>query len=343
MERYLGIDIGSVTTKVVVIEEDNLPIFALYERTNGRPVQALQTAFRTLADTLGNELQISGVGTTGSGRHLASLIIGGDEMRTEITAHATAAKHACPTVSTLIDIGGQDSKIIYVRNGVSTGFNMNTVCAAGTGSFLDHQASRLGIPIEEFGDYALRSKSPVKIAGRCGVFAESDLIHKQQRGYPPEDLIAGLCISLARNFLQNVARDPRGRKIKPTVLFQGGVAANVGMKAAFEHLLGQELIVPEHFKVMGAWGAALLAKRHMQRGGAPTQFRGVERIGNFTCQPRTFTCSDCTNNCEISELYIDDELISRWGSRCTKWDNLTVSSADRTEEREAPLSVAMKV
>ncbi|MHB9025947.1 MAG: acyl-CoA dehydratase activase [Armatimonadota bacterium] len=341
MEQYLGIDVGSVTTKLVVIDEEREPIFTLYERTNGRPIQAIQGAFQALADELGNDLNIRGVGATGSGRHLAGLMTGADEVRAEITAHAVAAAHVCPEVGTVIDIGGQDSKVIYIRDGVSTGFNMNTVCAAGTGSFLDHQATRLGIPIEEFGAYALESHSPVKIAGRCGVFAESDLIHKQQMGYSPEDLIAGLCISLARNFLQNVARDPRGRKIRPTVLFQGGVAANVGMKAAFENLLKQPLIVPEHFKVMGAWGAALLARRHVGRTAAVTNFRGVDRIANFACLPRSFTCGDCSNICEISELYIDNDLVSRWGSRCGKWENLQASSEDRHEASEAPLGAGV--
>jgi predicted CoA-substrate-specific enzyme activase len=338
----LGIDVGSVTTKLVAIDQDQQPIFTLYERTNGRPVAAIQHAFAAIAKALGADLAVHGVGATGSGRHLAGLMIGADEVRTEITAHATAAKLVSPDVRTVIDIGGQDSKVIFIRDGVSVGFNMNTVCAAGTGSFLDHQAGRLGIPIEKFGEYALRSRTPIKIAGRCGVFAESDLIHKQQLGYPPEDLIAGLCISLARNFLQNVARDPRGRKIHPVVLFQGGVAANVGMKAAFEHLLGQPLIVPEHFKVMGAWGAAVLAQRRLERTEAATRFRGVQRIATFACQPRSFTCMDCSNTCEISELYIDDELASRWGSRCSKWDNLTLASDDRHEETETPL-MAMRV
>lgn len=338
VSHYLGIDIGSVTTKLVVTDAGHAPIFTLYERTNGRPVAAIQRAFATLAEELGAHLDIRGVGATGSGRHLAAVMIGADEVRTEITAHATAARYACPDVRTIIDIGGQDSKVIFLRGGVTTGFNMNTVCAAGTGSFLDHQAMRLGIPIEEFGAYALRSIAPVKIAGRCGVFAESDLIHKQQMGYAPDDLIAGLCISLARNFLQNVARDPRGRKIKPPVLFQGGVAANVGMRTAFERLLDIPLHVPEHFKEMGAWGAALLAQRRIERTGAPTRFRGVGRIAGFTFQPRSFTCEDCANTCEISELYIDDTLVSRWGNRCGKWDDLQRSSAERRIAVEAPLA-----
>lgn len=337
MDGYLGIDVGSVSTKLVLIDEDRVPRFSRYARTNGRPVEAIQSSFRAFAEAHGSSIRILGVGATGSGRHLAGLMVGADEVRTEITTHATAAKHACPEVGTVIDIGGQDSKVIHIRHGVSTGFNMNTVCAAGTGSFLDHQATRLGIPIEEFGEYALRSHAPLKIAGRCGVFAESDLIHKQQLGYPPEDLIAGLCISLARNFLQNVARDAQGRKLHPVILFQGGVAANVGIRAAFEHLLGQPLVVPEHFTVMGAWGAALLAQRRHHRGGETTRFHGAERISSFACHPRSFTCDDCSNHCEISELIIDGDLVSRWGSRCAKWENLNICSADRHEEVEPPL------
>ncbi len=333
MDHFLGIDVGSVTTKLVVVGDDEQPIYALYERTNGRPVAAIQRALGMLS-AAGMSLNIRGVGATGSGRQLAAVMLGADEVRTEITAHAMAAKCACPTVSTIIDIGGQDSKVIILKRGVFTAFNMNTVCAAGTGSFLDHQATRLGIAIEEFGDYALRSTAPVKIAGRCGVFAESDLIHKQQMGYAPEDLIAGLCMSLARNFLQNVARDAEGRKMHPAVLFQGGVAANVGMRAAFETLLGQELVIPRYFKEMGAWGAALLAKRRMHHSPEPTGFRGIDHIANFACHPRSFNCTHCSNNCEISELYIDEQLMSRWGSRCAKWDNLSLSSAELVEERE---------
>jgi len=341
MKRYLGIDVGSVTTKLVVLDDDEYPCLTLYRRTNGRPIAAIQLMFRELADTMGDGLDIRGVGATGSGRLLAGMMIGADEVRTEITAHAVAARHICPEVGTVIDIGGQDSKVIFIRDGVSTGFNMNTVCAAGTGSFLDHQAARLGIPIEEFGDYALRARAPVKIAGRCGVFAESDLIHKQQMGHPPEDLIAGLCLSLARNFLQNVARDPRGRKMRAPILFQGGVAANVGMRAAFERLLGQPLAVPEHFTVMGAWGAALLARRWARRDDKPTAFRGIARLATFSCRPRSFACGDCANACEVTELYLDDGLISRWGSRCAKWDDLLRSSADYRDECELPLGAEL--
>ena len=140
-----------------------------------------------------------GVGTTGSGRLLASTIVGADIVKNEITAHAVASMLINPSVQTVIEIGGQDSKIIIIRNGIVVDFAMNTVCAAGTGSFLDRQATRLNIPIQDFGKLALKSNTKVRIAGRCAVFAESDMVHKQQMGYKFEDIIWGLCRALVRN------------------------------------------------------------------------------------------------------------------------------------------------
>lgn len=334
MEHYIGVDVGSLTTKVVVIDEEQQVLFSTYLRNAGGPIEAIQRAFAEVYSRFGDRLRVAGVGTTGSGRLLAGIMVGADCVKNEITAHATAARHVEPDVRTVIDIGGQDSKIVFIRQGVPVGFNMNSVCAAGTGSFLDHQAARLGVPIEEFGDYALRSRSPVRIAGRCGVFAESDLIHKQQMGYRREDLIAGLCIALVSNYLANVAR---GKRIEPIVLFQGGVAANRGIRAALETQLGVPVKVPQHFKVMGALGAAILARQEMANNPRPSAFRGAERIATFSCVPRSFICRDCANLCEINELYIDGGLHSRWGSRCGKWEDLTLSSAARDSNEEAPL------
>lgn len=323
MQHYIGIDVGSVTTKLALIDEKGQIIWSIYHRTEGGPIDAIQKTFRGLCDDGYDKYQISGVGATGSGRHLAAVMLGADTVKNEITAHATAAKYIEPQVRTVIDIGGQDSKIIFIKNGVSNGFNMNSICAAGTGSFLDHQAARLGIPIEKFGEYALKSTSPVKISGRCGVFAESDLIHKQQMGYKKADLIAGLCMALVSNYLANVAR---GKKIEPVVIFQGGVAANCGIRAAFEQKLEMPVTVPKQHSIMGAWGAALLAKQQHERSGKETDFRGINKISSFECIPRTFSCTDCANLCEVNELYIELKLVSRWGSRCEKWANLEKSS-----------------
>lgn len=314
---FLGADVGSLTTKIAFIDPSGGLIFSSYRRNDEGPIEALRQAF---GGTQNLPASPAAVGTTGSGRQLAAAMMGADTVVNEITAHALAARTVEPEVRTVIDIGGQDSKIIYLKKGVSVGFNMNTVCAAGTGSFLDHQATRLNIPIEEFGGYALRSENPVAIAGRCGVFAESDLIHKQQLGYRREDLIAGLCLALAKNYLTNVARN---RKAEPIVLFQGGVAANSGIRWALEQLLKVDLVIPEHYKVMGAYGAALLARqRYLEGAVCQSAFRGLSAVAENNYHPQGFICDGCANNCEISELYIGGQLAGRWGSRCGKWEEV---------------------
>ncbi len=332
--RFLGVDVGSVTTKIVLVCEDGHVVFEEYLRNEGGPIAALKTGFKTLLEQ-GLIDSIKMVGSTGSGRELAGIIIGADTVKNEISCHAKAASFMFPDVGTVIDIGGQDSKIIFFRDGFPVGFNMNSVCAAGTGSFLDHQAARLGVSIEEFGKLALRSEAPSRIAGRCGVFAESDLIHKQQLGYRKEDLIAGLCLALATNYMTNVAR---GQPIRPKVLFQGGVAANVGMLWALEQKIGLKITVPPHFKVMGAWGAALFARdRYFETKGS-TRFRQVENIASLKAQSRGFVCDDCGNACEMQEIFIDGVLSARWGSRCGKWDDLMANPRRNGHGEEAALS-----
>ena len=239
----MGIDVGSVSTNLVVIDQDEKIVEKLYLRTGGQPIKALRKGMKSLIESLGESIDVQGVGTTGSGRQLASVIVGADVVKNEITSHAVAAQKCVPGVKTILEIGGQDSKIMVLKSGVIYDFAMNTVCAAGTGSFLDRQASRLDIPIEQFGEYALKSKTVVRIAGRCAVFAESDMIHKQQTGHSVEDIINGLCEALVRNYLNNLAK---GKDIEEPVVFQGGVAANVGIVAAFERALGKKVIIPEY-------------------------------------------------------------------------------------------------
>ena len=216
---YLGIDVGSVTTKLTLVDENGKYVDGYMLRTAGKPVLAVQSGLKHLMETAKEEYNVEGVGTTGSGRNLAGALVGADVIKNEITAHAVAASTYVEGVQTILEIGGQDSKIIILRDGIVTDFAMNTVCAAGTGSFLDQQANRLNVPIEIFGETALKSENPARIAGRCGVFAESDLIHKQQLGYPVEDLLYGLCQALVRNYLSNLAL---GKELLPTVSFQGG-------------------------------------------------------------------------------------------------------------------------
>ncbi|HZW82577.1 MAG TPA: acyl-CoA dehydratase activase [Candidatus Deferrimicrobium sp.] len=308
---YLGVDVGSVSTNLVTMDEAGEVRQALYLRTQGRPLDNIKRGLSQLelrGDT------IAGVGTTGSARNLAAAVLGADVVKNEITAHAVASSTLVPGVQTILEIGGQDSKIIILRNSVVTDFAMNTVCAAGTGSFLDQQAGRLGIAIEDFGDIAVGSTMPVRIAGRCSVFAESDMIHKQQLGHNMTDILAGLCEAMVRNYLNNVGK---GKDIQAPVVFQGGVAANKGIRKAFEKALGLQVEIPQYYNVMGAVGSAILAKEAVANG-KPSNFRGISTAGGDFCAT-SFECTGCPNLCEIVQIGLKDDVLARWGDRCGKW------------------------
>ena len=312
MGHYLGIDVGSITTKVVVVSERDRVLAKSYIRNSGRPIEAIQQGMEDVLAQLGETVSIDGVATTGSARHLAAYLVGADLIKNEITAHAVAVIAFLPEAKTIIEIGGQDSKVIALRDGVVVDFAMNTVCAAGTGSFLDQQAARLGISIEAFGDLALKADHPVRIAGRCTVFAETDMIHKQQIGHSVEDIVAGLCDSLVKNYLNNVCR---GKEILPPIVFQGGVAANRGIQKALEKELEVSLIIPEYFDVMGAIGAAKLVKK---ANPPKTQFRGFD-LSRKSCSTRGFECNECENQCEVIQLSVNHQVVACWGDLCERY------------------------
>ncbi len=316
MSYYLGVDIGSVSSNFVLVDEAANVVGKIYMRTEGNPVKAVKEGYKQVMEGIDDE-QIIGVGTTGSGRHLADIILGADVVKNEITAHAVAASSFYPDVRTIIEIGGQDSKMIILQDAIVSDFAMNTVCAAGTGSFLDQQASRLNILIQDFGPTALKSKQAVRIAGRCGVFAESDMIHKQQMGYPIEDILMGLCEALVRNYLNNVGK---GKKIETPVIFQGGVAANAGLKKAFEKILQMEIKVPPYYDVMGALGAAILAREYIEQYRRATVFKGDSFIIDGQFHSRSFECKGCPNMCEVVCIKRDQEVLAYWGDRCKTWE-----------------------
>jgi len=316
---YLGVDVGSVSTNLVLRSEDGELLAALYLRTRGQPIKTVQEGMAVLADEFANQVQVIGVGTTGSARTLTGVMLGADVVKNEITAHAVAASAVVPGVRTVLEIGGQDSKIIILRDGVVTDFAMNTVCAAGTGSFLDQQAGRLGLTIEEFGRLAIKARKPVRIAGRCTVFAESDMIHKQQMGHGLPDIVAGLCEALVRNYLSNIGK---GKEILDPVVFQGGVAANPGIRAAFTQALETEVLVPPHHNVMGAIGAAILAQEKTA-GSRQTNFRGFD-LADIDFTTTSFDCRGCANRCEVVQVKKGREVLARWGSRCGKWEDLSL-------------------
>ena len=305
---YIGIDIGSISTKGVIIDESNNIIDSIYIDTNANPIEASKKVINYLKKTAAN-YTIKGIGTTGSARRLIGLMIDANIIKNEITAHAIGTMSIYPDVKTILEIGGQDSKIILIDNGIIKDYAMNTLCAAGTGAFLTSQAKRLNIPVEEFGNYALTSKNPVNIAARCTVFAESDLIHKAQMGYQKEDIIAGLCKSIVINYLNNVAR---GKKIYDKVVFQGGVSKNVGVQKYFKEILNKDIIVDKNGHLMGALGIAILSHNY-----ETDKVYNLD-VNDIKFETKGIECHGCANNCEIVRIYKNDKLIDSVGSRCGK-------------------------
>ena len=321
MGVFIGIDVGSVSTNVVAIDANYEVVFNKYIRTNGQPLKSVKKGLKELEKQMNlSSREVQSVGATGSGRQMAGIIAGADIIKNEITAHASATVHFHPEVRTIFEIGGQDSKIIVIKDGMVVDFAMNTVCAAGTGSFLDHQSERLGIPIQDFGDMALTAKKDVRIAGRCTVFAESDMIAKQQYGFSKPEIIKGLCDALVRNYINNLGR---GKTLNPPFVFQGGVAANKGIRAAFEKEIEQSVIIPTYYNVMGALGAAILAKDYIEQSGEKTQFRGFDAI-NLDFEPTSFECDACANSCEVIKVDMSGKTVAMWGDKCGKWANSLV-------------------
>lgn len=306
-KAYLGVDIGSISTKGIIIDESKNILASEYIWTEGDPIGAVKKLIHLLKGKFDDKnYKVVGVGTTGSARKLIGVILGANVVKNEITAHAIGTLSLYPDVHTIFEIGGQDSKIIIIDNGVVVDYAMNTLCAAGTGSFLSSQSKRLGLEVEEFGPLALKSKNPTNIAARCTVFAESDLVHKAQMGHKKEDIVAGLCKAVVTNYLNNVGK---GKKITAPIVFQGGVSKNVGVIKAFEDATKEEIKVDPNSHLMGALGVAILSQKEKE-----IEFNFDIEDVNF--ETRGAECKRCANNCEIICIYKDKELIDAWGNKC---------------------------
>jgi len=353
VEAYLGIDIGSVSTNVVVIDEAGRVITEIYTATMGRPIEVVAGALSRIEEQWGESLTIRGVGTTGSGRELIGELVGADTVNDEITAHKTGAMFVGRTMldgqlpDTIFEIGGQDAKYISLQDGVVVDFTMNEACAAGTGSFLEERAEELGIAIkDQFAEIALSSKAPIRLGERCTVFMERDVNSYMQRGADKADLVAGLACSVVYNYINRVVR---GRRIGECIFFQGGTAYNDAVAAAFAAVTGKQIIVPPHNGVIGAIGAALLAREKMKqsRGPVDVEATGEEQSGHtdrgegqYVRQPREnvspavsqfrgydmskvdyslreFTCHHCSNACQIQEFNVEGNK-TYWGDKCSE-------------------------
>lgn len=304
---YLGVDIGSISTKGVIIDEKFNILSSSYIWTLGNPIEAVKKLISTLK--IPNGYKLSGIGTTGSARKLIGLMLGANVVKNEIICHAYGTLNYYPDCKTILEIGGQDSKIILLNNGVITDYAMNTLCAAGTGSFLSSQSKRIGVDINDFGELAINSKNPVKIAARCTVFAESDLIHKAQLGYSKQDIVAGLCKSVVLNYLNNVGK---GKKILEPIVFQGGVSKNKGVVKYFNEILNTNVIVDDNSHLMGAIGVAILSSKD----NSNKEFS--LNVNDIKFETKGFECKGCSNNCEIVKIFKNKKLIDAFGNRCDK-------------------------
>jgi predicted CoA-substrate-specific enzyme activase len=360
INAYLGIDIGSISTNLAVIDDQGRLLAKRYLMTAGRPIEAVKKGLDEIGTEVGDKVRICGVGTTGSGRYMIADFVGADIVKNEITAQARAAVDIDPQVDTIFEIGGQDSKYISIRDGIIVDFEMNKACAAGTGSFIEEQAEKLDISVKnEFSEIAFRSENPCTLGERCTVFMENSLLSKQQRGVAKEDLTAGLAYSIVQNYINRVVGD---RAIGKKIFFQGGVAFNRSVVAAFDNYLNREIIVPPNHDVTGAIGMAIIAKKHMEsqhsaisvqqsavsgskltadsyKLKAVSSFKGFD-LSKRDYEIKSFPCKGCDNLCEINRVQVEGEKEPLYyGSRCEKYDvkrkkNTSSDTPDLFSERE---------
>ncbi|MCD6395267.1 MAG: CoA activase, partial [Planctomycetes bacterium] len=336
IDAYIGIDVGSISTNVVIMDEERRVLAKEYLMTAGNPLEAVRKGMRLAGEKVRGKVKILGAASTGSGRYLTGDVIGADIVINEITAQAAGAAIVCPQVDTIFEIGGQDSKYISLENGVVVDFEMNHACAAGTGSFLEEQAQRLSINIkDEFAKLAFGSDSPIRLGERCTVFIESDLLSYQQQGASTDDLVAGLSYSIVANYLNRVVGR---RRIGNHICFQGGTAFNKAVWAAFEKITGKEIIVPDHHEVTGALGAASIAAEHMKQCKAgnghavESKFKGFDNLISTEYTVDSFTCRHCSNDCEIKRVKMPDAEPLFYGSRCDRYNLKKKTVADDSED-----------
>ncbi len=316
----LGIDVGSTTTKAVLVDPETLQIAAShYGRTNGNPILATQDCIRELISQVG-KAKISLVGVTGSGRSMVGAYVGTPAIFNEISAHAAGAAHFEPDLDTIFEIGGQDAKYMFLQNGVPIDYAMNASCSAGTGSFLEESAKcDLGISVYDICENAMKAKSAVRFKADCAAFINSDIRTALQEGYTKTEIISGLVYSIATNYLNKVKGSrPIGHKI----FLQGGVAKNHAVGYAFAQITGREIIIPPSPELMGAFGIALLTKIKLEHKEIESfEIKTLDTlIQDELVHINNFTCKGCENFCQI-ERYRVGERTFPFGGKCSRWEN----------------------
>ncbi|NDY71649.1 CoA activase [Desulfobacter hydrogenophilus] len=314
VKGFLGLDVGSTSTKSIIIDQDGESVAGFYTQTASRPVEAVQRIFKACDHLMAEKkvvFRIQGCGTTGSGRRISGKIIGADLEPDEITAHATAAVNLHPDVDTIIEIGGQDAKFTLVKNGQVTSSVMNAVCAAGTGSFIEEQAMRLNCPLSEYSHRAQGIAAPVS-SDRCTVFMERDINYFFAEGYGKNEILASVLHSVRDNYLTKVANIAQ---IGDRVVFQGATARNKALVAAFEQKLNKPIHVSRYCHLTGALGIALMARQMKAQGELPEScFKGFN-LWQEHIPVRQEVCRLCTNHCKITIAEVKGETLA-YGFLC---------------------------
>ena len=305
-KAYLGVDCGSVGIKLVLLDENREVVKKSYLRNEG----IINTVRKGLENIANDEYEVCGCGTTGSGRNFVGMLVGADLVKTEILAHVVGTLNYYSDVKTILDIGGEDSKIMTIRNGVLEDFIMNQVCGAGTGSVVDSIASRMGIKIEDVGYLALQSKQQLNFPGKCGVFMASSVVSRLNAGANKSDILMGVVNALVNNYIML----GKNTRLDPPFIYQGATSQNKAIVKALEEQLGHKIIVPKYASYMGAIGIALMAQKE---NGYKTNFKGYN-LKHQQYNSKTVIANGCDNNCEITSLYEKDKYVGSIGNRCDK-------------------------
>jgi len=308
-EAYLGVDCGSASVKAAIVDKDNVVLDSVYLKNEGI-IESLKKIFKEINT---NNYKILGCGVTGSGRNFVRVLLNADLAKSEVLAHSIATLTYYPEVNTIFEIGGEDCKMMTLNNGLITDFKMNNICGGGTGAMIVAIATRMGIDVEDIGDYALKSTLDIELPGKCGIFCQSAVINKLNSGFRKEDILMGVCRALIRNYLAIC----KGAPLKPPYVFQGATAKNKALVKALEEELNYKVTVPDKCELMGAIGMAMIVK---EENITNSNFRKVDANSNF--DTKGFKCTDCPNRCEVTQIYENDKFLGSIGSRCGKWETM---------------------
>ena len=315
---YLGIDAGSTTLKTVIVDENGDLFRPMYVSNKGNPVPLVKEYLESFYSDC-PDLKISGAAVTGYGEDIIKAAFGVDYGVVETIAHFTAAKHFSPDVDFIIDIGGQDIKCFRIRRGTIDSIFLNEACSSGCGSFLETFAKLLGYSIEDFSKIALHSMHPVDLGSRCTVFMNSSVKEAQKNGAEIEDISAGLSISVVRNALYKVIRTPDPSKLGEHIVVQGGTFLNDAVLRAFEKETGKEVLRPKVAGLMGAYGAALWArKKSLENGRSESSLIDSLGLKTFVHSAKNINCNGCNNHCHLTmnDFGRGEKFIA--GNRCDK-------------------------